>query len=153
LQMNTLTVQKYIHLLEKSFVIFRLWAFARNLRNEIGKTVKIYFYDIWILNALIDNFNPSTIRNDIWWLWENLCIVERIKWLNNNRKIVKNYFRRTYDQQEIDYIEEENWVIKAFECKYNETKKTKFPAKFQKTYIPKESHIVNKDNYRDILRR
>ncbi|MDR0282772.1 MAG: ATP-binding protein [Candidatus Peribacteria bacterium] len=108
LHLNTVTVQNYVDLLEKSFVIYKLKGFSRNLRNEITKTVKIYFWDIGILNSLINNFNALSLRSDKGGLWENFCITERLKHNANKRLTINSYFRRTHDQQEIDYIEEKN---------------------------------------------
>jgi len=99
-------IQRYIHLLEESFIIFRLGAFKRNLRNEISKSRKIYFWDLGIRNALIQNHNLLELRNDVGVLWENFCISERLKSLHNNQQLKNVFFWRTYQQKEIDYIEE-----------------------------------------------
>jgi len=141
------TLQRYIDLLEKSFVIFRLRSFSRNLRKEIAKGQKIYFYDIGIRNAIIRNFNPMQLRNDIGGLWENFCIVERMKFNIANRKFVNSYFWRTYDQKEIDYIEEEGGKINAYEFKYNRQKQPKIPAEFAKSYANTNFSSVNKENF------
>ena len=141
------TIQRYIDLLEKSFVIFRLRSFSRNIRKEIGKGQKIYFYDIGIRNAIIRNFNPLQLRNDIGGLWENFCIVERMKYNLANRIFVNSYFWRTYDQKEIDYIEEEGGKINAFEFKYNQQKQPKIPAEFEKSYANTHFTSVNKENF------
>ena len=118
-------IQKYLHLLEEAFVIFRLSSFKRNLRNEIKKSRKIYFWDLGIRNAIIQNFNILELRDDIGKLWENFCITERLKFLHNNQYSVNKYFWRTYNQKEIDYIEEKNNHLTAYEFKWNHTKKHK----------------------------
>ena len=141
------TIQRYIELLEKSFVIFRLRSFSRNLRKEIGKGQKIYFYDLGIRNALIRNFNPVQIRNDIGGLWENFCIVERMKSNMVNRRFVNAYFWRTYDQKEIDYIEEEGGEISAFEFKYSNNKQPGLPAEFGISYPGASFMSVNNENF------
>lgn len=105
---NVHTVKRYLELLEKSFVIFRLNSFSRNLRKELAKSQKIYFYDVGIRNAVIRNFNEMNLRTDVGGLWENFCINERIKFNQNHRRFVNTYFWRTYDQKEIDYIEEKD---------------------------------------------
>jgi len=151
LWMSSITIEKYIILLEKSFIIFRLKSFAKNIRNEIWKSVKIYFWDLWILNSLIWNFQKTDLRVDIWWLWENFCIVERLKYTNNNRDKVRSFFWRTYSQQEVDYLEEyEDWIL-AFEFKWNEKKKSKLPQSFENSYKIKEFKIINRENYYEML--
>lgn len=134
LKQNSHTVQRYIDLLEKSFVVFRLSAFSRNLRNEITKSQKIYFYDLGIRNSLIQNYNPIELRNDTGGLWENFCVLERKKFLENNRKFVNSYFWRIYNGSEIDYIEEEGGMLHAYEFKYSEKAKAKIPKTFKETY-------------------
>lgn len=144
LWINRLTVQKYIDLLEKSFVIFQLSAFSRNKRIEISKGTKIYFYDLWIRNALIQNFAPLELRNDVWALWENFCIIERIKFLQSKNIFRNQYFRRTYTQKEVDYIEEYDGKIHWYEFKY--TKNTfQSPKVFEVQYKNKVK-LINKDN-------
>jgi predicted AAA+ superfamily ATPase len=147
LNINTVTVQNYIDLLEKSFVIYKVKGFSRNLRNEITKTVKIYFWDIWILNSLLNNFNDFELRTDKWWLWENFCITERLKHLKNSRILVNYYFWRTYWQQEIDYLEEKDGKLYAFEFKLNSNKKAKIPKSFQESYPNSEFQIINRENF------
>lgn len=123
LQVSHLTIQKYIDLLEQNFVIFRLNAFSRNLRKEISKSIKVYFYDLGIRNALINNYNPLSLRNDVGALWENFCIAERIKSNSYSQRQVNSYFWRTYDQNEIDYVEEINGIITGYEIKYSPKQK------------------------------
>ncbi len=145
------TVEKYIDLLEKSFVIFRLQTFSRNLRNEIKKNRKIYFYDNGIRNALIKNFNPLSLRSDVGALWENFFITERMKYLNNELKMANCYFWRTHSQQEIDYLEESEGKLIAYEIKWNPRKKVRFPEKFLKTYQPAQTHVVHPENFFEFL--
>jgi len=151
LKISSITVEKYIDLLEKSFIVFRLHSLNRNLRNEIGKAVKIYFWDLGIRNSLIQNFNDIELRNDIGQLFENFCIAERLKYNENNRKFVNTYFWRTYEQKEIDLIEEEAGVLKAFEFKYNEKRKYKKPMQFFETYKNSSLEIICKENYLEFL--
>jgi len=150
LGISRLTVQKYLNLLEQSFVIFSLRSFSRNLRKEISKSVKIYFYDLGIRNSLIQNFNQLEIRNDRGALWENFCIMERIKRNSNNRIFANYYFWRTYTQKEIDYIEERDGKLFAFEFKWNADKK-KIPQEFLNTYGDSEFETINRENYWDFV--
>lgn len=142
------TVERYIDLLEKCFVIFRLNALSRNLRNELKKSKKIFFYDIGIRNAILNNFAPITLRNDIGSLWENFFIMERIK-CNKYRGERKNYyFWRTSDQKEIDFIEEYDGEFSLFEMKWNtRIKNVKFPTAFIDAYPCREMEVVTPDNY------
>jgi predicted AAA+ superfamily ATPase len=140
-------IQKYIHLLEEAFVIFRLGAFRRNLRSEIAKSRKIYFCDLGIRNALIQNFNELDLRNDVGQLWENFCIAERLKVHNNHQIFVNKYFWRTYDQKEIDYIEEIGGKLYAFEFKWNTKKRIKKPQQFLDTYNNSSFEIINPENF------
>lgn len=150
LGMDKLTVQKYINLLEKAFVIFGLRSFSRNSRKEIGKSRKIYFWDLGVRNALINNFNSLNIRNDVGALWENFCIAERMKFNMNNRKFVNSYFWRTYGQQEIDYIEESEGKLFGYEIKWN-IKKYKEPKIWKEIYKTAEFKIINKDNFWEFI--
>jgi predicted AAA+ superfamily ATPase len=145
LNVTRATVERYIDILEKCFVIFRLKALSRNLRSEISRNNKIYFYDLGIRNSLIQNFNSVHLRDDIGKLWENFCITERMKSNSFIGRYVNNYFWRTYNQQEIDYIEEYNGLLHAYEFKYSPQAKTKSPNLFLETY-PSEFHIINKEN-------
>jgi len=140
------TVDRYLDLLEKTFVIYRLRSFSRNLRKEIGKSFKVYFWDLGIRNSLILNYNKMDLRTDTGSLWENYCITERLKKNANNRKFVNSYFWRTYDQKEIDYIEEYNGVLHAYEFKYG-NKKSKIPTEFLKTYPNSTFTEISRENY------
>jgi len=151
LQTNTHTVERYIDLLEQSFVVFRLRAFSGNVRNEIKKSRKIYFYDNGIRNAIIQNFNSLNLRQDVGALWENFFVSERMKFNHYNRNFAKSYFWRSFQQQEVDLIEVENTEITAFEMKWNKNKKTKIPLTFSNAYPLKGSFTVTSDNYMDFL--
>lgn len=145
------TVMNYIDLLEKTFVIFRLLPLSRNLRNEISSSRKIYFYDNGIRNAIINNFSPLTLRQDVGALWENFLISERIKVNHYRKRYVNTYFWRTQAQQEIDYIEEADGQFKAFEFKWNERKTSKLPAKFAEAYAPQIFEVINRQNFDSFL--
>jgi len=145
------TIQRYLDLLEKAFVIFRLRSFSRNLRKEIAKGQKIYFFDLGIRNALIRNFNTMNIRNDTGGLWENFCIFERLKYNANRRRFVNSWFWRTYDQKEVDYIEEEGGKISAFEFKFRSSTKARLPKDFFEIYPGSTFKTVSSENYFEFL--
>ena len=145
------TISKYLDVLEKAFVIFRLLPFSRNIRTEITKMRKIYFYDTGIRNALISNFNSLTSRNDKGALWENFIIAEKLKMNFAINSDVKAYFWRTSQQQEIDYIEESESGLYAYEFSWNINKRKKIPLTFSKAYKVKESDIINSNNYGSFL--
>lgn len=142
------TVEKYIDLLEKCYVVFRLNAFNRNLRTELKKGKKVYFYDNGIRNAVIQNFAPLPLRQDTGALWENFFISERLKANHYAGCYTKNYFWRTTLQQEIDYIEEADGSFTAFEMKWNPNKRqVNFPSPFLNTYPVKETVVITPENY------
>lgn len=143
------TVEKYIDLLEKAFVIFRVPAFNRNIRSELKKGKKIYFYDCGIRNAILKNFNPLSSRLDVGALWENFFLVERMKFLAANNQDAEFYFWRTTAQQEIDFIEESEGNINAFECKWNPKTKTFFPSTFRDAYPHAALKVVNSGNFEE----
>ncbi len=145
------TVEKYIDLLEKAFVLFRLPALSRNVRNEIKKGKKIYFYDCGIRNAIINNFHAVKNRTDTGALWENFFISERVKYLRYNNVDTTQFFWRTTQQQEIDLIEEANEKMTAFECKWNPKTKVRFPQTFTDNYAGSVSHIITPQNFEDFL--
>jgi uncharacterized protein len=147
LGMHKNTVDSYLDLLSKTFVIFNVGAFSRNLRNEISKSKRWYFYDNGIRNALIGNFNEINLRNDQGQLWENYIISERIKYQNNNHMIVTNFFWRTYAQQEIDWIEEREGKIFAYEIKWNENKRVAVPAAWESGYPDSSFEVITPSNY------
>lgn len=145
------TVESYINLLEKCFVVFQLGSFSRNLRNEIKKGKKIYFYDNGIRNAIIKNFNPLELRQDTGALWENFLVAERIKVNLYSKRYANYYFWRTQQQQEIDFIEETGGKLYAWEFKWSEKKTAKIPGAFTKAYLGSESQVINKENYMEFL--
>jgi hypothetical protein len=149
---NVHTIKRYIELLEKSFVLFRLPSFSRNLRKEIGKGQKIYFYDTGIRNAIINHFGDLSNRNDVGGMWENFFITERMKMNHYNRKFVNSYFWRTYDQKEIDYIEDKDGILTAFEIKYKPKKKIKFPEEFTENYPGSVYEVITPDNFLHYLK-
>lgn len=153
LGIDKITVEKYIDLLEKAYVIFRLNAFSRNARNEIKRGKKIYFYDNGIRNALISNFNAIDLRNDKGALWENFLISERKKYLAYNNIWANTYFWRTHTQVELDYIEEMDGKLNAYEFKYNDDKalKSKIPSYFATNYPKHEFKAISPNNIAEFL--
>ena len=145
------TVERYIDLLEKTFVIFRLPAFSRNIRNEIKKGRKIYFYDNGIRNAIIADFHLPTLRSDIGALWENFIISERKKYLLNNGIDARSFFWRTTQQQEIDYIEEKEGLLSAYEIKWKRPSRKKIPLTFLRSYSVSQSDIICPDNFEQYI--
>ncbi len=145
------TVEKYLDLLSKVFVIYKVSGFSRNLRKEITKMSKWNFYDNGIRNALIANFNPIAIRNDIGELWENYVLSERIKYQHYTGMIVNNYFWRTYYQQEIDWIEERTGDLFAYEMKWKDHKKVKAPSAWKEAYPKSKFSVITQDNYLDFI--
>jgi predicted AAA+ superfamily ATPase len=145
------TISTYIDLLEKAFVIFRLQPLSRNLRNEISTSRKIYFYDTGIRNSIINNLNPFEYRNDVGALWENFIIAERLKYTSYNAIYSNIYFWRSHQKQEIDYIEERNGKLFAYEFKWNADKTNKFSAFFIQSYPDSETHIINSRNFLSFL--
>lgn len=147
---NKITIQKYISILEQGYLVFRLNSFSRNLGNEIKQNRKIYFYDNGIRNAIIGNFNQLDLRVDKGALWENFLVSERRKQNMYKNTFAKMYFWRTKQQQEIDFVEERNGQISAFEFKWN-TKKVKFPEKFVVSYEAKCA-AIDRSNFRDFVK-
>ena len=144
------TVKSYIEILEKGFIVFTLSGFSRNLRNELKFGKKIYFWDNGVRNTIINNFNPLSIREDKGALWENFLISERLKRNNFDAPFAKSYFWRTTTQQEIDYIEENEGKISAYEMKWNENSKTKKINSFSESYNT-EIQTVHSKNFRDFV--
>lgn len=144
--LNKNTIDKYLDLLEKVFVIFKVGGFSRNLRKEISKSYKYFFYDNGIRNAIIDNFHPLSLRNDIGQLWENYVISERLKFLSYEGVHSYKYFWRTYDKQEIDWIEEREGKLFAFEIKYKKAK-LKIPKAWNIAYPDSEFRVIDSENY------
>lgn len=140
------TISRYLDLLEKSFVIISLNSLSRNLRNEIGKSKKYYFLDTGIRNAIINNFNGLNQRNDAGPLWENFCVLERMKKNHYERIFANTYFWRTYDQKEIDFIEERDGRLDAFEFKWNENT-GKAPKQFTAAYPESQYQVISRNNF------
>ncbi|WP_159469988.1 ATP-binding protein [Dyadobacter sp. 3J3] len=145
------TVDKYIDLLEKTYVVFRLPALNRNVRNEIKKGKKVYFYDNGIRNAIINNFKPIQSRTDVGALWENFIISERMKFLHYNNIDVTSYFWRTTQQQEIDLIEDHGDAMEAYEFKWNKREKVRFSQTFTDNYIDSKTSVISPDNIEELL--
>lgn len=145
------TVESYIDILEKCYIVFRLGSFSRNLRNELKSSRKIYFYDNGIRNAIIANFNPVDLRNDIGALWENYIVSERIKANSYNGRFCNSWFWRTAQQQEVDYLEEEDGKLSAFEFKYNPKRAARAPLTFSKAYPEAGFKVITPDNVEDFL--
>ncbi|MBM3437426.1 MAG: DUF4143 domain-containing protein, partial [Bacteroidetes bacterium] len=145
------TVEKYIDLLEKNFVIFSLESFSGNLRNEIRKSRKFYFYDNGIMNALTGNFMNTENRNDLGIIWENFCISERLKSHHYHDTNTSMFFWRTYDGAEIDLVENCNGEIRAFEFKWNKKPGYRFPDSFVQKYEPVKTILLTKENLHEIL--
>lgn len=145
------TVDKYIDLLEKTFVLFRLPALNRNVRNEIKKGKKVYFYDCGIRNAIINNFKAVSARTDTGALWENFLISERMKYLRYHGIDAGLYFWRTTQQQEIDLVEDYDDELKAFEFKWSKTEKVRFPQTFTTNYPDATTQVISPDNVEDFI--
>jgi predicted AAA+ superfamily ATPase len=138
-------------LLEKAFIVFRLNSFSRNLRNELKKSRKIYFYDNGIRNAVINQFSPLASRNDIGALWENFMISERQKHIQYQQLFCNRYFWRTTAQQEIDYIEEKDGDLFAWEFKWNNKGKASFTKTFVNEYQPKQTKVISPENMEEFI--
>lgn len=151
LGVNKATIEKYIDLLEQTFVIFRLSSFSKNVRNELKKSKKIYFYDNGVRNAIIKQFQPLALRNDVGALWENYIISERIKRNSYKRNYAEMYFWRTTQQQEVDYIELYDGKLDAYEFKWNGKTKVKLPLTFSKNYSINHSDTISPKNYDEFL--
>jgi predicted AAA+ superfamily ATPase len=144
------TIQRYISILEKGYVIFKLPSFSSNIRNEIKKNKKIYFYDNGIRNMIIGNFNDVNLRQDKGGLWENFLISERIKQNGYKITLAKSYFWRTTQQQEVDYVEEVNQKVFGYEFKWNPKKKVKLSKTFVEKYNAHEQ-LISKENFREFV--
>ena len=150
-QVDVKTVERYVNLLEQCFIIFKLNGLSSNMRNELKKSKKIFFYDNGIRNALLQNFSPLNLRNDVGALWENFFISERLKFNNYHNRFTKMYFWRTQQQQEIDLVEDNEGIITAYEMKWNENRKASFPQSFIDSYKPSQTNIITPKNYTDFL--
>ena len=152
LGIDTVTVQRYVDLLEKAYVIFHIRSYSRNVRNELKKSIKIYFYDNGVRNSVISNFSPVDLRSDIGALWENFLISERIKNNAYHNKNAKYYFWRTTQKQEIDFIEEVDQNLFAYEFKYNSKKaNSKCPLTFSNNYPNVPFDVITSENYMDFV--
>lgn len=149
--LDSKTVERYILLLEQTYIIFRLHSFSRNLRNELKFSKKIYFYDNGIRNSIITNFNQIENRNDIGALWENFIITERIKYLNYNQLWTNYWYWRTRQQKEIDFIEESDGHINAYEFKFKPPKKVKPPRSFLNAYKNSSFKVIHYDNLEEFV--
>jgi len=148
--MSKNTVEKYLDLLSKVFIVYRLNGFSRNLRKEVVKNSKWYFYDNGIRNAIIANFNSINLRDDMGILWENYIMSERIKYHSYSGTICNRYFWRTYDKQKIDLVEEKEGKLFAYEFKWKKTK-SKVPTAWAKTYLKSSFEVITVDNYSEWL--
>ena len=144
------TVEKYLELLEKTFVIFKLPAFSRNLRNELKKGKKYYFYDNGIRNVIISNFSIPDMRTDKGALWENFLISERLKTNSYDKRYANTYFWRTHDKAEIDYIEEEDGILNAFDFKWKK-QKVNFSHSFRDAYPNHTTAVVTRENFEEFV--
>jgi len=155
LALDVKTVQRYLDLLEKCFVIYNLRGFSRNLRNEVTRTGKYFFYDTGVRNAVIQNYNPLNRRNDAGALWENFMVMERLKMRSYNAALPdsretpkgRDYFWRTWEKQEIDLLEDYGGVLHAFEFKWSPRKNPKPPSLFMEAYPGSEYAVINPDNF------
>jgi len=145
------TVETYLDLLSKVFVIYKVNGFSRNLRKEITKTSRWYFYDNGIRNAILRNFNTLNLRMDTGDLWENYLMNERMKFNSYTKQRVNRYFWRTYDQQEIDLIEEKAGKLSAFEFKFKQTKKVKAPGGWRNNYPEASFEVIHSGNYLEFV--
>lgn len=151
LGMSKNTVARYLDLLSKVFVVFRVGGFSSNLRKEVVKSSKWYFYDNGIRNAIISDFRMPANRNDMGVLWENYCFAERVKARKYAGKTPEYFFWRTYDQQEIDMIEKENTAMRAFEFKWSEKSKARLPKSFESNYPEAFFEVISKTNIAEFL--
>jgi uncharacterized protein len=144
------TVDKYLDLLEQFFVIFRVRGFSLNMRKEVVKSPKFYFFDNGIRNALISNMNAIELRNDVGLLWENYMVSERLKYQNYTGMLVNNFFWRTYDQQEIDWVEEREGRLLGYEFKWGKTF-AKTPNAWKSAYPDASFEVIHANNYKDFI--
>jgi len=151
LGINRLTVEKYIDILEKNFIVFSLNAFSKNQDNELKKGRKVYFWDNGLRNRIVKNFSPIELRDDVGALWENFIISERKKKLSQESQYKDTFFWRNTQQAEIDYLEVKNNEIEAFEIKYSPNITVKFTKSFTEKYDPKSTQVIHKENFWDFL--
>ena len=151
LKIDIKTVERYLDLLEKCFVLYNLRGFSRNLRSEVTRTSKYYFYDNGVRNTVIQNFNPLSKRNDAGALWENFMVIERLKARCYNGLYARDFFWRTWEQKEIDLLEEHSGCLHAYEFKWSPAKKTTVPKAFTDAYPGSEYRVITPDNFLEIL--
>ena len=145
--LDSKTVERYVDILEKSYIIFRLGSFSRNLRNELKQSRKIYFWDSGVRNAIIGNLAQVENRADTGALWENFVIAERVKRISYNGSLAQSWFWRTQQQKEIDYLEEEDGMLRAYEFKWNDKKaESRVPDAFAKAYPEARFQVVTPKN-------
>lgn len=149
LSMSKNTVERYLDMLSKVFVVYRIGGFSKNLRKEIVKNSRWYFYDNGVRNALIQNFNRLNLRMDVGELWENYLAAERLKFQSYTQMRCNNYFWRTYDQQELDWVEEEGDQLRSYEFKYSLNKTPKAPTAWSKAYPQAHFEVIHSGNYLD----
>jgi len=150
LQVNINTVQKYLDLLEKNYIIFSLGGYNRNLKKEVTSKKKYYFYDLGIRNALISNFNKIGVRDDIGAIWENFLVMERLKKQEYGKIYANNYFWRTWDQKEVDFVEERDGKLYGFEFKWGKARSNSTKL-FTDTYKEASIEVINRDNYLEFV--
>ncbi len=147
LGLSSKTIERYIDLLVKNFVLIQIPSYSRNLRNELRKSKKIYFVDTGLRNALVNDFSPMDFRLDKGGIWENFCVLERLK-THSLHSLQRNiFFWRTYDQAEIDLIEEYDGALDIFEFKYKIKRKTRFPKSFMEAYEVRKATLIDKDRF------
>ena len=151
LNVNVKTIGRYLDLLEKTFIIYSLGGYSRNLRNEITSKNKYFFFDNGIRNAIIDQFNSIDLRNDIGGLWENYLMSERMKKLSYRNIYGSSYFWRTYEKKEIDLIEERDAILSGFEFKWSNSKNPKATKEWKDAYPNSKYQIINKENFLDFI--
>jgi predicted AAA+ superfamily ATPase len=137
------TVMRYIDLLEKAFIVLRRNQYRRNQRVEVGRLRKVYFTDLGIRNAIIENFRPFEMRDDVGALWENFCVIERLKYLQSKERRVRSFYWRNNDQQEVDIVEEEGDILRSYECKLKNGKIVRPPLGFKRAYETADFKVVN----------
>jgi predicted AAA+ superfamily ATPase len=153
LSVNSRTIARYIDLFEKNYILYALRGFSRNLRSEVNKKNKYYFYDNGIRNAVLGDFNPIESRGDLGALWENFMIMERLKYRNYHQAFARDYFWRTWEQQEIDLIEETGGELAAFEFKYSPKRPAAAPKKFRANYPNASFEVISVNNFLDFTCR
>lgn len=153
LEMSKNTVEKYLDLLSKVYVIHKVKGFSKNLRKEVTKNSRWYFYDNGLRNTIIANLNPINFRDDLGKLWENYIVSERIKYQRYNKMLVNNYFWRTYDQQEIDWVEERGGKLYGYEFKWNPKRDPKVPSAWRKNYEDAAFEVINPNNYLEWIKK